>query len=323
MISLTDQAVVNMRTMERLTSAYRNARVEEFDENSKYIILSDCHRGDGSMSDEFLKNKNIYVAALDHYFDNGYTYIEGGDGDELWEHKHYKHIIKANGIVFSRIKRFHEAGRFIKLYGNHDMQLKYPAFVRKHLWTAPNPDTGELEPFLTGLEVVESLVLKHRRTGQEILVVHGHQGDFSNDQAWMMNMYSLRWFWKYLHAFGIRSPSSPVRNSYRRHKVERNYNKWIRLNGIALICGHTHREKFPRTGELPYFNSGSCVYPSHITGLEIADDTITLIRWRIDANPDGFLQAARRVMAGPVPLAKFDLKRGGASTALKDGITNP
>jgi len=297
-----------MRTMERLTSAYRNARVEEFDENSKYIILSDCHRGDGSMSDEFLKNKNIYVAALDHYFDNGYTYIEGGDGDELWEHKHYKHIIKANGIVFSRIKRFHEAGRFIKLYGNHDMQLKYPAFVRKHLWTAPNPDTGELEPFLTGLEVVESLVLKHRRTGQEILVVHGHQGDFSNDQAWMMNMYSLRWFWKYLHAFGIRSPSSPVRNIYKRHKVERNYNKWIRLNCTALICGHTHREKFPKADELPYFNSGCCIYPSYILGLEIADGAISLVGWRIEADERRYLHIVRRVLAGPTPVERFDLK---------------
>ena len=107
----------------------------------------------------------------------------------------------------------------------------------------------------------------------------------------------------------MKTPASPVRNSFERHKVERNYVKWIRLNRIALICGHTHREKFPRDGELPYFNSGSCVYPSHITGLEITGDAITLVRWRVDANEDGLLQVARRVIAGPTPLASFDLKR--------------
>lgn len=45
-----------MRTFERLTKAYENARVEYFDENSKYVFFSDCHRGDGSLSDEFTKN---------------------------------------------------------------------------------------------------------------------------------------------------------------------------------------------------------------------------------------------------------------------------
>ena len=47
---------MSMQTMARLTSAYHSARVEEFDANSRYVILSDCHRGDGALSDEVLKN---------------------------------------------------------------------------------------------------------------------------------------------------------------------------------------------------------------------------------------------------------------------------
>jgi len=78
---------------------------------------------------------------------------------------------------------------------------------------------------------------------------------------------------------------------------------------MALICGHTHREKFPRHNEMPYFNSGSCLYPSHITALEIVNSTIALVRWRVDPNEDGFLQVTRRVIAGPEPLQNFDLKR--------------
>lgn len=62
-----------MKTMQRPTSAYESARIEEFDDDSRYVIMSDCHRGDGSVSDEFLKNKNVYLAALEHYWKEGFT----------------------------------------------------------------------------------------------------------------------------------------------------------------------------------------------------------------------------------------------------------
>ncbi len=297
-----------MKTMQRLTNAYQNARVEEIDGHSRYIIMSDCHRGDGSVSDEFLKNKNVFLAAMEHYWKEGFTYIEAGDGDELWEHQ-YKHIIKANRAVWDQLLHFHRADRYIRMYGNHDIRLKDPGFVRANLWTAADPDSGDVEPFFTGLEAIEAVVLQHRDTRQEILIVHGHQGDFANDQLWQFSRFTLRYFWRYLHAFGAHSPSSPVRNSYKRHKVERNYVKWIRENGIALICGHTHREKFPKHNELPYFNDGCSLYPSHITGLEIENNEISLVRWRVDPNEEGFLQVTRRVIAGPEPLDRFDLKR--------------
>ena len=75
------------------------------------------------------------------------------------------------------------------------------------------------------------------------------------------------------------------------------------------ITAEEHREKFPKHNEMPYFNSGSCLYPSHITALEIVNSTIALVRWRVDPNEDGFLQVTRRVIAGPEPLHNFDLKR--------------
>lgn len=298
-----------MRTMERLSRAYRNAEVLEIDPTSKIIIFSDAHRGDGSISDEFSKNRHVFYAALQYYYDEDFTLIEAGDNEDLWEWPKFGHIAKSYPLTYEFIRRFHTHGRYLRLYGNHDFQTADPNYVRDNLHYVRSPYSGDLEPCLEGVNVHEAILMRHRDTRQEILIVHGHQGDFANDQAWLMNMYSLRFFWKYLHAFGIKSPSSPVRNSFERHKVERNYVKWIRLNRIALICGHTHREKFPRDGELPYFNSGSCVYPSHITGLEITGDAITLVRWRVDANEDGLLQVARRVIAGPTPLASFDLKR--------------
>ncbi len=290
-----------MKTMERLTEAYRTATVLEFDDTSKYVWLSDSHRGDGSMSDEFMKNKNIFVAALKGYHSDGFTLIEAGDNDELWEFKP-RHVIKANGIVFNWIRKFHADGRYLRMFGNHDFDLADPAKVRDAFEMAPNPHTAEMEPFLPGLVVHEAILLRHRETGRELLTVHGHQGDFSNDQNWRMTRLSFRLFWKHMHAFGIRSPSSPVRNSFKRHKVERNYNKWIRSTGVPLICGHTHRERFPRGDDLPYFNTGSCVFPSYITGLELVDGALSLVGWRVEPDGNRFLRIRKSTLVGPRPI---------------------
>ncbi len=35
---------------------------------------------------------------------------------------------------------------------------------------------------------------------------------------------------------------------------------------------------------------------------------ISLVRWRVDPNEDAVLEVTRRVMAGPEPLSKFDLR---------------
>ena len=295
-----------MQTRKRLNEAYDAAEVVEVDASSRLVFISDAHRGDGSISDEYTKNRHVFVAALQHYFDEGFTLVEHGDSDDLWEFP-FRHIYKANPLSFALLRRFHEAGRYRRLYGNHDMQLADPEYVRKNLYEQRDHLSGRLEPFLSGLEVREALLLRHRVTGQEILTVHGHQGDFANDHGWRYSMFTFRIFWRYLHALGIRSPSSPTRNSFKRHKVERNYVRWIRSRGIALICGHTHRERFPTGNDAPYFNSGGCTYPNYITGLELVDDTMSLVTWRVVPDANGYLHVARRIVAGPRPIAEFDL----------------
>ena len=72
-----------VRTQQRLDGAYRSARVELFDDASKMVFMSDCHRGTGGLADEFQRNENAYLHALSHYYDHGFTYVEVGDGDEL------------------------------------------------------------------------------------------------------------------------------------------------------------------------------------------------------------------------------------------------
>ncbi|MHC1748307.1 MAG: metallophosphoesterase [Cellulosilyticaceae bacterium] len=294
-----------MRTDQRLTNTYHNAKIEYFDEDSKYIFFSDCHRGDDSISDEFARNQSLMLHALRDYYSKGYTYIEVGDGDELWEYKYFKHIRTAHTDVFTAIKAFWEDHRFIMLYGNHNIFLKDKAYVAKHYYTFFDEYADKKAPLLKGIIPLEGLVLKHKKTNQEILVVHGHQGDLMNDQLWRINMFFLRYFWRFIHVVGFKNPSSPAKNQSKRHKIEKNYTKWIRKHRIPLLCGHTHRLKFPREGELPYFNTGCCIHTKGISGIEIIDDQIMLVQWRTEADDNGNLNIAKHIIRGPAPLTKF------------------
>lgn len=299
-----------MFTDRRLTEAYEKVRVEEFDDNSKYVFMSDVHRGDGSLSDEFTRNRDIYLYALQHYYRNDYTYVEAGDGDEMLEYSNFEHTKNAHPAVYDTIKKFFDEDRLVKIYGNHDIFLKYPSFVKKNYYTNYDEYNEVFFDFLKGLEPVEALVLKHKQTGQEILTVHGHQGDAPNDQFWRLTMLSLKYFWRFLHAFGIRNPSSPVKNVSKRHKVEKNYNKWIEKHKMMLICGHTHRFKYPKKKDHPYFNTGCCIYPTIITAIEIKNGAIQLVRWKVKATRNGVLNIEREIMRGPEPVSEFDIREG-------------
>ncbi len=298
-----------MLTEKRLNQAYKNARVEYFDKDSKYIIFSDIHRGNGSHFDEFSKNQNIFKYALDYYFEKGYTYIEAGDGDDLWETPKARDIRNGHFHVFESIKKFNDTNRLIMLYGNHNIYLKDMNYVKKNYYCTYSEYKEMNYDFLNGIDPVESVVLKHKDTEQEILIVHGHQGDLTNDQIWFPTMLSLKFFWRYLHSFGIRNPSSPVKNTFKRHKIERNFCKWIDKYKIMLICGHTHRFKFPKENELPYFNTGCCIYPTIITGIEIDQGLIQIVRWKTVVDSNGFLKVDRMVLRGPEPVEKFDIKK--------------
>lgn len=295
-----------MKTEKRLAKSYKEAEIEYFDKDSKYIFFSDMHRGDDSVSDEFARNQAIILHALNYYHHNGYIYVEAGDGDELWEHKKFKHIRLAHKDIFIVLKKFFDDDKLRVLYGNHNIFLKNKDYVRKNYYEFYDEYNQKRVDLLHGIKPLEALLLKHRTTNQEILVVHGHQGDLMNDQFWYISMFLLRYFWRYLHIVGFSNPSSPARNHYKRHKVERNYNKWIKKQKVMLICGHTHRAKFPKKDELPYFNTGCCINTRGIPGIEIVNDNILMVDWRIKADDNGVMRIERTVVRGPEPIEKYD-----------------
>jgi UDP-2,3-diacylglucosamine pyrophosphatase LpxH len=297
-----------MNTEKRLTAAYKKADVRYFDKKSKYIFFSDVHRGDDSVSDEFTRNQNLFLHALNYYYKEGYNYVEVGDGDELWEYPTFKHIRLAHTDVFVVLKKFYDSKRMTMIYGNHNIYLKSKRFVNDNYYTFYDEYNQERVELFRGLVPKEAIVLKQKETGQEIFVVHGHQGDFMNDQGWVLSMLLLRYFWRFMHIVGFENPASPARNLYRRHKVEKSYDIWIEKHKMMLICGHTHRQKFPKANDLPYFNTGCCIRTRGICGIEILNGEILMVDWRISADDDGTMRIKRTVVRGPEPVDKYDCR---------------
>jgi hypothetical protein len=73
-----------------------------------------------------------------------------------------------------------------------------------------------------------------------------------------------------------------------------------------LICGHTHRPRFSKYGEPPYFNTGCCIHPRGITCLELIYGDICLVSWRTQSRKDGTLYVKRTVLQGPDPIEIFN-----------------
>ncbi len=295
-----------MSANSRLSRAYKNAKKVPFDDTSKIILFSDCHRGDNSFADDFAKNRNIYFHALKHYYNEGFSYCELGDGDELWENISFSSIFEAHKNVFKLLRQFHVENRLHMIWGNHDMVYKDPEFVKKKLSHYFEPiDECEKELF-EGITYNEAVVLKHTATGQEVFLAHGHQADWWNYTFWRCGRFLVRVLWKPLQVWGIADPTSPAKNYLELKKVERRLKKWIRSKNLLLtVVGHTHRPRFPEPGEVPLFNDGSCVHPRSITGIEIENGTIALIKWHIATTDGGTLKVQRVLLEGPQKLADY------------------
>lgn len=295
-----------MSSQSRLDRAYREARVIPFDDHSRFILFSDCHRGDNSFADDFANNRNIYFHALRHYYREGFSYLELGDGDELWENRSFESIFEAHKNVYQLLRQFHLERRLYPIWGNHDMVYKDPRYVEAHLSSYFEPIEGMEKELFEGIRFEEGIILKHTGSGQELFLCHGHQADWWNYTFWRWSRFLVRVLWKPLQVWGIADPTSPARNYKELIRIERRIKKWIAEREMRLtIIGHTHRPRFPEPGEIPLFNDGSCVHPRSITGLEIENGAISLIKWQIATTEDGVLQVVRILLEGPQKLADY------------------
>lgn len=289
----------------RLSKVFESAQEILFDDSSRIVIMSDCHRGGGNWSDNFLSNKSIYNAALNFYYDNNYTYIELGDGDELWENNKLQDIIRVHSDVFVKLSHFYKNGRLFFVYGNHDMVKKNPVFVKNYMNYFINELDGRLVSLFKNIKIHEGLILKHRLSKFEILLTHGHQADIFNDKLWRLSSFLVKYLWKNLELIGFKDLISAAKNHKKQKAVGKRLAEWASKNKKLIIAGHTHRPTFPDIGESTYFNSGCCVHPHGITVIEIAGGKIALVKWHIKTRNNGTLFVDREIIAGPRKLSDY------------------
>lgn len=273
------------------------------DENSKIVIMSDQHRGAGGNADNFTKNQNIFEAALRKYYLNGFTYIELGDGDDMWEVTNYDEIIKEHLKTFKLLKKFHDDKRFFMIYGNHDMCKKNKEVLKKFFYFYQDVEQRKQKPLLNELQVHESILLKYYQ--YDLLVLHGHQVDFLNSSLWRLSRFLVRYLWKPLETIGLKDPTSAAKNYKGGKLTEKKLAAWSKKKNKILIAGHTHRPVYPNVGENLYFNDGTCIHPDGITCIEIENGKITLVKWALELKGDNILAVGREVIAGGDSILSF------------------
>ena len=271
----------------RLTAVFEAAREIPFGDDSKNVFFSDCHRGDSSRADAFAKNEGLYLHALTHYYTEGYTFFEVGDGDETWKNRRYSDIVNAHRRTFDLLHKFNRQNRLYLVFGNHDINGSYHKRVEKD-----------------GLIAEEGLILRHTRTGQRIFVVHGHQADFKSDALSILGRFAVWHVWRRLQLLGFEAAVGQIKAAAKNRRgrndrergpgffrllvprihrftgtIEQRIISWIKPNRQMVICGHTHRPMSAEYGAPPYFNTGSCTAPDNITGLELHNGELALVKW--------------------------------------------
>jgi len=273
---------------------------------TKLVVMSDMHRGDGSGADDFAKNALIYRCALEHYLDEGFTYIELGDAEELWENDNFDQIYITHTAVYELLARFHNPDpaktRYLKVWGNHDLYWKDNEAVYRTLFP--------------GIEIHEGIILEignqagGGEIGGTILLIHGHQADPKcSGEGAAISKFFIHHFWPDLQRCGVKDPTRAALNPGLCNEVDRRLHEWANHNdqGIsAIIAGHTHRAVYENLSlterrylefkvksegieikhqpDGSYYNTGSCVHPLSITGIEITFEgshgpRLCLVEW--------------------------------------------
>jgi UDP-2,3-diacylglucosamine pyrophosphatase LpxH len=248
------------RIHRRLSQVLETAKTINFDDSSRFVLFSDLHRGNGGNADSFLPNAELFLAALQNYVRRGFTYVEVGDGDELWKGWPFEEIRHAHRRVFDL---FHDLDRDRRLHlilGNHDVKRRARYQEQKD-----------------GILAHEGLVFRHRISGQQLFVVHGHQADILCDPMHFFARRAARF--GYLLRDFLRNWRPPAPLEREKGKLEHRIIDWINARSQIVICGHTHRMSFPFDGDPPYYNTGSGVFPGRITGLEIEHGAIVPVQW--------------------------------------------
>lgn len=285
-------------------------------DNARFVVVSDQHKGTRDFADDFRLAEGNYRKALDYYYQEQFTLINAGDCEELWENTPAQAVENNRGVLLEEA-RFLEAGRYYRIFGNHDLEWKYDF-----------PRTLYLKPlFGDKLKVYEGVLLKTRYAEKNIsiFITHGHQGDQKSDGN-PFSTWVVAALWTPIQRFLEISINTTADNFELVDKHNIMMYEWSATQSdLLFISGHTHKpvfasldhidrirkelekaerennqaqidslqqelenrkkeyagKQFHKTMAKPsYFNSGCCCFSDgDMTAIEIMGDSIRLVKW--------------------------------------------
>jgi len=259
----------------------------------KFIIFSDQHKGNKSWADDFNMSEPNYLAALSFYNQQAFHFINLGDSEELWKFK-VTDLLPQNEKSLIAEAAFHP-DRYTKAFGNHDI-----------IWKDKFAVAFYLKKYFTPTPVIyEGIILKI--TGLpaplNIFLTHGHQGDLMSDNN-ALSTWLVAHVWMPMQRFLRINVNSASKDFSLRSLHNKMMYEWSsKRRNLLLITGHTHQPVFasgryynhpsnkiavPKAQDQlfpSYFNTGCCCFDDgDITGIEIAEGNISLVKWYDEEN---------------------------------------
>ena len=278
----------NLYKSGRMKNNHRLVTLKINTQQDSFIVFSDQHKGNGDHADDFAACSGNYLAALQHYHAQCYHYINLGDSEELWKYKPHE-VLPVNREVLAAEANFQPDKKYFRTFGNHDLIWKNKIDVGRLLKTF----------FSMPMPVTEGILLRTPVGDRdlEILLTHGHQGDKMSDNN-ALSTWLVAHIWAPLQRYLQINVNTPSKDDNLRNKHNKLMYAWSGIHkNLLLVTGHTHqpvfasgkysshpsntieRDKHDKLKPV-YFNTGCCCFSDgDITGIEIAEGFIRLIKW--------------------------------------------
>jgi predicted phosphodiesterase len=295
--------------------------IESNASDARFIIFSDQHKGAKNGSDDFMFAEPNYLAALEYYFQQGFHFISLGDEEELWENTVIP--VKAkNKDSIDLQKKFLLLQRYTKVFGNHDTFWNNDPFAGMHLTDMYGSAVKIFEGVVLKLKIEDDAVtifLTHGHQGdgqsdsnwfsawfvgrvwaplQTFLNLNPNVPSANEHLKTAHNVFMYEWSEKVNNPVLITGHThQPVFASlthlerlYRKMEEAKNKNdesSIALLKASILFKQHEYDYVINSYSKMKpcYFNSGCCCFTDgDITGIEIAEGKIRLIKWHKDEN---------------------------------------
>ncbi|MDB4919778.1 metallophosphoesterase [Mucilaginibacter sp.] len=306
----------------------------------KFIVFSDQHKGARDGADVFTRSAQNYLSALDYYNRNGFFYINLGDSEELWENL-FITVKRHNKTTFEAEKMFIARKAFIKIFGNHDLYWDNDPLAAAGLQTIYGQkveiNEGVVLKTTVGKKSLE-IYMTHGHQGdlqsdgnwfskwfvsdiwgpfQAYLRINPNTPANNNELKSDHNRIMYEWSSKrenillitgHTHQPVFRSLTQ-LESLFEKLGIAKQNNDTAKAAELQVKIEALHL-KASRPPDFKgyldtYFNSGCCCFDDgDITGIEIADNCIRLIKWKY-----GQGKKSERTILEECPLANLKLNQ--------------